>query len=104
MVYESGAHRNVIRFREPPASRISISYLLTGFFHGSNTGSNLVGDAKSLQSLPWICVPLSFERLGASVYVSRLILAVECRNLLNDLHIHSIRVQNRRKRTMQRVR
>ena len=35
----------------PPASRISISYELTGFFHGGNTGSSPVGDANNLKDV-----------------------------------------------------
>jgi hypothetical protein len=45
MVHESLPTTTTTLFGSHPRRVFSISYLLTGFFHGGNTGSNPVGDA-----------------------------------------------------------
>jgi hypothetical protein len=47
-------------FRSHPRRVFSISYLLTGFFHGANAGSNPAGDAKLINSLRAILRSVSF--------------------------------------------
>jgi hypothetical protein len=51
MVHEPVPTTTKHAFGSHPRRVFSISYLLTGFFHGGNTGSNPVGDAKSFQSV-----------------------------------------------------
>jgi len=45
MVHESVPATTSYAFRSHPRRVFSISYLLTGFFHGANAGSNPAGDA-----------------------------------------------------------
>jgi hypothetical protein len=51
MVHESVPTATKHAFRSHPRRVFSISYLLTGFFHGGNTGSNPVGDANKINDL-----------------------------------------------------
>jgi hypothetical protein len=46
MVHESLPTATKYAFGSHPHRVFSISYLLTGFFHGANAGSNPAGDAK----------------------------------------------------------
>jgi hypothetical protein len=47
-----------------PRRVFSVSYELTGFFHGGNTGSNPVGDAKVFQQLTISPPPLYRHKKG----------------------------------------
>jgi hypothetical protein len=51
MVHEPVPTTTKHAFGSHPRRVFSISYLLTGFFHGGNTGSNPVGDANNLNDL-----------------------------------------------------
>jgi hypothetical protein len=51
MVHEPVPTTTKHAFGSHPRRVFSISYLLTGFFHGGNTGSNPVGDANNPQQL-----------------------------------------------------
>jgi hypothetical protein len=51
MVHESVPTTTYYAFGSHPHRVFSIIYLLTGFFHGGNTGSNPVGDANFINHL-----------------------------------------------------
>jgi hypothetical protein len=50
MVHEPVPTTTKHAFGSHPRRVFSISYLLTGFFHGGNTGSNPVGDANKIKN------------------------------------------------------